>query len=182
MTGRAMGSHQSAVTGSDVWLTPPDLLHQLGPFDLDPCAAPPPRPWPTADRHIALPDDGLSAVWQGRVWLNPPYSDVGRWLGRLAAHGQGTALIFARTETALFARYVWREASAVLFLTGRITFCQAIRAAGSGERGSPFGAGGVRAGGRGRAPHQRHTRCVRPRLVLRRANDCPGRPGLPLRS
>ena len=137
MTGRAMGSHQSAASGSDVWLTPPWLLERLGPFDLDPCAAPLPRPWPTATRHIALPDDGLSAIWEGRVWCNAPYSGIGRWLGRLAAHGHGTALIFARTETALFTRYVWQEATAVLFLTGRVTFCRPSGRPGTGNAGAP---------------------------------------------
>lgn len=34
-----MGSHQSAVNKSDVWLTPPHILRALGEFDLDPCAA-----------------------------------------------------------------------------------------------------------------------------------------------
>src|SRR6266700_2805786 len=102
------------------WLTPPALLATLGPFDLDPCAAPRPRPWPTAARHIIRPANGLAERWEGRVWLNPPYSVIGPWAGRLAGHGQGTALIFARTETAWFAGYVWAKATALLFLAGRI--------------------------------------------------------------
>ena len=42
----------------------------------------------------------------------------------MAQHGHGTALIFARTETALFAETVWHAptARAALFLTGRLTF------------------------------------------------------------
>jgi hypothetical protein len=44
------------------------------------------------------------------------------WLSRLADHGTGTALIFARTETAAFHRQVWQRATALLFLKGRITF------------------------------------------------------------
>ncbi|SDT83842.1 hypothetical protein SAMN04488548_1051, partial [Gordonia westfalica] len=56
------------------------------------------------------------------MWCNPPYSNVWRWLDRLANHGTGTALIFARTETAGFQAQVWRRATAVLFLEGRLTF------------------------------------------------------------
>jgi hypothetical protein len=56
------------------------------------------------------------------VWLNPPYAHWGRWLHRLAEHDQGTALIFARTETALWFRHVWPRASALLFLRGRLAF------------------------------------------------------------
>jgi hypothetical protein len=121
-----MGSHQSSSMITDVWLTPPEIIRALGgheSFDLDPCSAPEPRPWPTARRHIALPDDGLAADWEGRVWLNPPYSrEAVRWMRRLAQHGQGTALVFARTETEWFFETVWRAASAVLFLEGRIHF------------------------------------------------------------
>lgn len=120
---RAMGSHQSARAETTTWLTPPSLVEALGPFDLDPCAAPSPRPWPTATRHIELPEDGLAAEWAGRVWLNPPYSfEAWKWLDKLADHGQGTALVFARTETAGFVRQVWNKATGVLFLHGRLHF------------------------------------------------------------
>lgn len=111
----------------ETWLTPRSILAPLGHFDLDPCAAPEPRPWPTATRHIALPDDGLAMEWSGRVWLNPPYGrETGRWLARLAQHRDGgLALVFARTDTADFQRHVLKAASAVLFLAGRIRFREA---------------------------------------------------------
>lgn len=115
-----MGSHHSARAETTTWLTPPHILDALGPFDLDPCAAP---GWPTAERRIVLPDDGLAAEWSGRVWLNPPYgSEAWRWLNKLAAHGNGIALIFARTETAGFVEQVWQKASGILFLHGRLHF------------------------------------------------------------
>lgn len=109
---------------SDTWLTPPHILAALGAFDLDPCAAPHPRPWPTAHTHISLPDDGLAGLWWGRCWVNPPYArEAVRWLTRLADHGCGTALTFARTEASWFVEQVWRRASALLFLHGRVRFC-----------------------------------------------------------
>jgi len=121
--GRAMGSHQSARMGSDIWLTPRHILDALGPFDLDPCAAPNPTLWPTAKNHITLPDDGLAHQWYGRVWCNPPYGlQAWTWLHRLADHGCGTALVFARTETRGFVEAVWERADAVLFLHGRLHF------------------------------------------------------------
>lgn len=119
---RAMGSHQSASMVNDRWLTPRHVLDALGSFDLDPCGAP---GWQTA-ATIYTPEttgDGLSLDWCGRVWLNPPYgSQSGAWLSKLAEHGRGTALIFARTETRMFFEHVWRKASALLFLEGRLTF------------------------------------------------------------
>lgn len=121
---RSMGSHQSARAETTTWLTPPELLAKLGPFDLDPCAAPTPRPWDTAKRMIELPEDGLSADWgTDRVWLNPPYSfEAWQWLDKLADHDRGIALVFARTETAGFVRTVWNRARGVLFLHGRLHF------------------------------------------------------------
>lgn len=109
---------------TETWLTPPEIIRDLGPFDLDPCAAPEPRPWPTATRHIALPEDGLSAEWSGVCWVNPPYGPhTGDWLDRLAEHGAGgIALTFARTETDWFFRTVWEKAGALLFVRGRLTF------------------------------------------------------------
>ena len=56
---------------SDEWLTPPDIIRALGPFDLDPCS-PGVRPWDMATKHYTVADDGLYRPWVGRVWLNPP--------------------------------------------------------------------------------------------------------------
>lgn len=118
---RAIGSHESNSGGTDEWLTPPSLIAALGEFDLDPCA-PIRRPWPTARRHYTIEDDGLRQAWHGRVWMNPPYAHAAKWLHRLAEHGTGTALIFARTETAIWFDHVWPHASALLFLRGRLRF------------------------------------------------------------
>ncbi|MEF3081907.1 hypothetical protein V3391_06730 [Luteimonas sp. SMYT11W] len=119
----SLSGHQSPCAGTTTWLTPPEIIEALGRFDLDPCAAPEPRPWPTADQHIALPADGLAAIWAGRVWLNPPFGrEATAWLARLAAHGDGIALIPARTETAMFFDLVWPKADAVLFLRSRPHF------------------------------------------------------------
>lgn len=117
-----MSFNYERVTSKEEWLTPPQLIKSLGEFDLDPCS-PINRPWPTARNHFTVIDDGLRKPWEGRVWLNPPYGDKAiRWIARLAEHNHGTALIFARTETAMFFKYVWPKASAVMFLKGRLAF------------------------------------------------------------
>jgi hypothetical protein len=120
---KGIGGHHRAFRGrTDEWLTPPRILSALGPFDLDPCA-PISRPWDMAAEHYTIEEDGLSQRWRGRVWMNPPYGpELVKWLARLAAHGNGIALIFARTETDAFHRYVWQRADALLFLRGRINF------------------------------------------------------------
>ncbi|GJN60462.1 DNA N-6-adenine-methyltransferase [Elizabethkingia anophelis] len=108
--------------GKDEWLTPPEIIKALGSFDLDPCS-PVNRPWPTANNHFTIEDDGLSQGWNGRVWCNPPYGDVAKlWLNKCANHGNAIALTFARTETKMFFDHVWNKADAVLFIKGRLKF------------------------------------------------------------
>jgi hypothetical protein len=117
------GIHTKPVRGNtDEWLTPPELLRALGSFDLDPCS-PIVRPWETATRHLSELDDGLSVPWVGRVWLNPPYGpETIKWVRKLSEHGNGIALIFARTETEMFHKFIWPIATGILFLKGRLHF------------------------------------------------------------
>lgn len=104
------------------YLTPPDILKPLGHFDLDPCA-PIVRPWPMADKHYTIEDDGLSRGWFGAVFCNPPYGPKTKlWLKKLSEHGNGIALIYARTETKMFFDYIWGMADSIFFIEGRLIF------------------------------------------------------------
>lgn len=119
MTGKDFNTNTA---NNDEWLTPPEIIKALGPFDLDPCA-PVNRPWDTAKKHYTVQDNGLAQPWYGRVWLNPPYGrETFTWMERLAEHGNGIALIFARTETKGFHEQIWRKAKAVFFFEGRLKF------------------------------------------------------------
>lgn len=132
------GHHQPNQGATDVWLTPPHVLQVLGDFDLDPCAAPEPRPWPTAATHWTREDDGLSRGWEGRVWLNPPYGpDTATWIKRLAYHGQGTALIFGRTDVGFWHDDIFPRAAALLFLKGRLFFHHADGTRAKANGGAP---------------------------------------------
>lgn len=129
-------SHRSE-NANDEWLTPPEIISALGPFDLDPCA-PVVRPWDTARKHFTVDDNGLIRQWHGRVWMNPPYGkETGRWLARLADHGNGIALVFARTETEMFFKHVFPKAQAICFLEGRLTFYTVSGAKGKYNGGGP---------------------------------------------
>jgi hypothetical protein len=55
--------------------------------------------------------------------MNPPYGKgMEIWMEKLKIHGNGIALIFARTETKLFFNHIWNDAHAILFVKGRIKF------------------------------------------------------------
>jgi hypothetical protein len=135
----SLSSHQAPYRGdSDDWLTPPDILAALGPFDLDPCASQA-QPWPTAAAHYTILDDGLAQEWRGLVWLNPPFGpEAATWLDRLAGYGTGIALVPARTETRWFVRHVWGRADAVLFLTPRPHFYRPDGTRAAANSGAPI--------------------------------------------
>lgn len=117
----SLSSHQKG-GGHDEWLTPPEIVKALGGFDLDPCS-PVARPWDTATNHFNVNDDGLSREWAGRVWLNPPFGrEAVKWLRKLVEHGDGVALVPARTETAMFYECIWPKADAICFIKGRPHF------------------------------------------------------------
>lgn len=133
----SIGGHQSPSMFKDEWLTPPELIRSFGEFDLDPCA-PVIRPWDTAETHYTIEHNGLDKPWFGRVWMNPPYGQqTGTWLKRLADHGNGLALIFARTETKMFSDYVWNRADALLFIAGRLHFYHVDGSRAKGNAGAP---------------------------------------------
>ena len=116
-TAHTRGDHTT-----DSWITPKELIDRLGPFDLDPCACIP-QPWPCAKNQYTVEDNGLLQEWRGLVWCNPPYGrETTHWLNRLALHGNGIALVFARTETRAFFDNVCPKADLLLFIRGRLTF------------------------------------------------------------
>ena len=144
---RAPGlAHEKPRRGlSNEWYTPRWLFDRLSlEFDLDPCAPVLPHAdWIPAAERICLPDDGLSASWCGAggkplsVWLNPPYGkNTEAWMRRLAAHGNGVALVFARSDT----RW-WQETvpAATLFclMEGRVRFVGKDGKPASSTAGAP---------------------------------------------
>lgn len=134
-----MGAHQSPRSETVDWLTPPEWIQALGPFDLDPCC-PPGMPWRTATTMWTRADDGLSQQWFGRAWCNPPYGPpkiIEPWMSRMAQHGNGIALIFARTETRCWFKYIWPVATAALFVEGRPHFHTVDGTRAPGNSGAP---------------------------------------------
>jgi hypothetical protein len=128
---------KSATLTKDEWLTPPEIIKSLGIFDLDPCS-PINRPWDTALNHFTMLDDGLLREWFGRVWLNPPYGKaLAAWMNRMALHGNGIALTFARTDTNVFHDNVFSIADSIFFIRQRLTFLNVDGSPGHFNGGAP---------------------------------------------
>lgn len=78
---------------SDDYYTPPWVFEGMGlTFDLDVAAPPGGVAWVPAGRYFTMADDGLSQPWEGRVWMNPPFSNPTPWARRFIAHRDGVAL------------------------------------------------------------------------------------------
>lgn len=121
------------------WYTPHYIIESLGgKFDLDPCA--PALEWHTARKCYTKEIDGLSKDWEGRVFLNPPYSNptIKHFVRRLADHGNGIALLYARCDNKMFFEDIFNRATSIKFLCDRIYFLRP-----DGTKGDRPGCGSV---------------------------------------
>jgi len=98
---------------SDECYTPKSLFDQLDiEFDLDPASCPKELSAVPTRRIYTIEDDGLSQHWEGRVWLNPPYSKPTPWVDRFIDHGHGIALLPVANNARWMAR-LWSDAAGV---------------------------------------------------------------------
>jgi len=112
-------------SASDNWATPQDFFDKLNDefgFTLDVCAS---AENAKCEKYFTKEDDGLSKVWEGIVWCNPPYGrEIGKWIKKAYQTGARghvvVMLIPARTDTAYWHDYVIE--GEVRFIRGRLKF------------------------------------------------------------
>lgn len=111
---------------SDHWSTPRetyDALHSEFDFTFDPCP-------------LFSHQDGLKVKWTGRVFCNPPYSQISEFIRKGLIHLANkdcellVFLIPSRTDTAWFHDYINGKAE-VRFIRGRLKF-------GDSKNSAPF--------------------------------------------
>jgi hypothetical protein len=124
------------------WFTPQYIFDAIGlEFDMDPCSPGAGLTNVPAKKHLTIVEDGLVTPWEGTVFVNPPYGKhTPVWMKKLADHGDGIALVFARTDVKWFQENVDRS-SAVCFIASRVKFHKGHIGAGS-QVGTP-GAGSM---------------------------------------
>lgn len=115
-----------ATAQSNDWNTPQSVVDAIGALwssiDLDPCSNE--TSIVPATRKVSLPEDGLALPWQGKVFVNPPFTDMKLWMGKCVREAYRADIILlapSRTDTQAWHRTI-PTAQAVCFWKGRLKF------------------------------------------------------------
>lgn len=160
LSGRPSGSVAAAANSGEIeWYTPSPYIELargvMGGIDTDPASSDAANETVKATRYFTEAQDGLSQTWNGRIWLNPPYS--GKLVSAFTNHliceleakrvKQAIVLVNNATDTGWFAELAG-HAAAICFKTGRIAFVntegEAISGAAQGQVFLYFGKRGSR--------------------------------------
>lgn len=131
-------------SSSDEYSTPSwvfDPLNRLYRFTLDPCAS---KENAKCEKFYTREDDGLSKSWAGyRVFMNPPYSEVGKWVAKALQEVWEpytfiVGVVASRTDAGWY-QEIWRHfveqgtdlRCDILPIKGRVQF-------GGGKSSAPF--------------------------------------------
>lgn len=118
---------QKVLTSSERhnWMTPPELfekIHKHMEFELDPCAE-------TDNLGLCFYNkemDGLTRSWKDMTcFVNPPYgSEQKKWIEKALTEKRSVSvfLIPARVDTKLWHNIIFKHASKICFLKGRVRF------------------------------------------------------------
>lgn len=111
------------------WATPRaffDALDAEFHFTLDPCATPENA---KCAQYYTREQDGLAQNWGGqKVFCNPPYGrEISKWVRKCWEESRKpdtlcVMLIPARTDTAYFHDYIYKQAREIRFIRGRLHF------------------------------------------------------------
>ena len=119
------------------WETPQDFFNKVNDlfnFTLDSCAE---NGTAKVNNYFTIEDDALTHDWEGVVWCNPPYGReqikfINKGLDEHRKHNSTIVfLIPARPDTKVWQDVIFKNASQVCFIKGRLKF-------GNSKDSAPF--------------------------------------------
>lgn len=110
------------------WETPIDLFNKIDEvfkFDVDVCAVPETA---KCQKYFTPEINGLDQKWSGSCWMNPPYGrEQIKWITKAYEDSKNNnatvvCLIPARPDTKVWQDIIFKNASAICFIKGRLKF------------------------------------------------------------
>ena len=121
--------HVAHNSGETEWYTPAEIIEAaravMGGIDLDPASCANANATVKATTWWSTEDDGLKQVWQGRVWLNPPYVAklIDAFINKLCASDIEQAIVLTNNATdTQWASSLLGMGNCFCFPTGRVRF------------------------------------------------------------
>jgi ParB family chromosome partitioning protein len=127
------GAHVSNNSGDNEWYTPKEYIESaravMGEIDIDPASSEIANKIIEAKKIYTIKNNGLDKDWNGRVWMNPPYSqpDIKYFTEKLLSEikkdfcKEAIVLVNNATDTAWFQNMA-SQCQSICFTRGRIKF------------------------------------------------------------
>ena len=74
-----------------------------------------------AARKYTVDDDGLASPWEGKVWMNPPFSKITPWINKFLDHGNGICLV-PLSSNGRWVNQLWDSKASVSYLPSNMSF------------------------------------------------------------
>ena len=112
MTSKLLGINNPQYKPKDDYYTPKWLFDALKlEFDLDP-AHPNRKTNVPCKKFYTKEQDGLNNVWEGLVWVNPPFSNMRPFVEKFIDHGNGIILVPFSKSKAI--ELLWNKSDGIL--------------------------------------------------------------------
>jgi len=127
------GVHVGYNSGENEWYTPSPIIelarNTMGSIDTDPASSDMANKIVKATKYFTIENNGLLQVWNGNVWMNPPYSQplIEQFTSTLVKKykdkeiQQACVLVNNATETSFYQEML-QSCTAVCFIKGRVKF------------------------------------------------------------
>jgi hypothetical protein len=90
-------------------------------FDLDVASSNSPAITVPAKRKYTIDDNGLELPWEGKVWMNPPFSKITPWINKWLEHGNGICLV-PLSSNGKWVNQLWESQARAAYLPSNMAF------------------------------------------------------------